>query len=187
METIDSAFDAVPRKEFLPKQEKSYALMDIPLPIGFGQTNSQPTTVRLMLEWLDVKKGQKVLDVGSGSGWTSALLAYLVGAKGQVFAVERIRELVEFGRQNCQRNGIDNIEFVQSNNELGWPLNAPYNRILVSAATNELPIELMDQLSKSGRMVIPIGSEVHVIEKNEKGEVGRNIFTGFAFVPLIRE
>jgi len=187
MDEIESAFTEVKRKAFLPKQEQPYASMDIPLPIGFGQTNSQPTTVRMMLEWLEVAKGHKVLDVGSGSGWTSALLAHLVGAKGAVVAVERVPELIEIGRNNCKRVGVKNVVFVLADNRLGWQKDAPYDRILVSAAADELPMELVDQLSNSGKMVVPVGSDIYVVEKNEKGEVKRRINPGFAFVPLITD
>jgi len=185
MDMIESAFASVKRETFLPEQERSYASMDMPLPIGFGQTNSQPTTVRAMLKWLEVVKGQKVLDVGSGSGWTSALLSYLVGAKGMVVAVERVPELVRFGRNNCKSLGIKNVEFFLAGKKLGWQEEAPYDRILVSAAADELPMELVDQLANSGRMVVPVGNNIYVVDKNEKGEVSQNIFSGFVFVPLI--
>lgn len=111
MSKLDAAFAATPRGNFLPESERSQAGWDMALPIGYGQTNSQPLTVRLMLEWLEVQEGQKVLDVGSGSGWTTALLACLVGETGRVIAVEKVPELVEFGQENCRRIGVDNAEF----------------------------------------------------------------------------
>ncbi len=102
MDTINEAFQAVKREDFLPPAMVEQAQYDVALPIGYGQTNSQPCTVRSMLEWLEPQEGNKVLDVGSGSGWTTALLARIVGKKGRVYAVERIPELVEFGRKNCE-------------------------------------------------------------------------------------
>src|SRR5258708_5095943 len=108
---VDEAFQNVPRRNFLPPDLADRAAVDAPLPIGFGQTNSQPYTVGLMLEWLDVQPGNKILDVGAGSGWTTALLAYLTGPKGKVVAVEKVPELVEFGRENCTRLGIKHVEF----------------------------------------------------------------------------
>jgi len=157
----------------------------MPLPIGFGQTNSQPSTVRLMLEWLDVHPGQKVLDVGSGSGWTTALLAYMTGKEGQVFAVERIPELVSFGRSNCERLGLKNIEFHPAGDAYGYPAAAPYDRILVSAAAKDVPSELVDQLADDGRMVIPVHDSVIIISKDKQGQLEQKAHPGFIFVPLI--
>ncbi len=106
MNRIDEAFQSVNRKNFLPPRVAELWEHDAALSIGYGQTNSQPYTVRKMLEWLDVQEGDKVLDIGSGSGWTTALLAHIVSRKGRVYAVERIPELVEFGRNNCIASGI---------------------------------------------------------------------------------
>src|SRR5665213_784816 len=105
MPAIDEAFRTIQRRDFLPADLQEQAYIDAPIPIGFGQTNSQPSTVRMMLEWLDPQPGDKILDVGSGSGWTTALLSYLVEPNGQVYAVEKIPELVAFGRENCQSIG----------------------------------------------------------------------------------
>lgn len=185
MGRINEAFASVPREIFLPPQERPHAGWDIPLPIGFGQTNSQPTTVRMMLEWLDARPGQQVLDVGSGSGWTSALLAKLVGEKGKVIAVERVPELVKFGRENCEQLGLSNVEFHQAGEALGWPNESQYDRILVSAAGRDVPQELVGQLAPGGRMVIPVLDSVYVLQKDSKGEISRTDYPGFAFVPLI--
>src|SRR3990167_5795569 len=108
---IEEAFEVVDRAKFMPKDVRHLAGYDQAVPIGYGQTISQPYTVSLMLQWLDPQPGDKVLDIGSGSGWTTALLAYLVGPKGKVYAVERIPELVEFGRDNCERFGVKNAYF----------------------------------------------------------------------------
>src|SRR3990167_1867675 len=109
MDPIEEAFEKVNRKNFVPEELIDSVGLDAPLPIGFGQTISQPTTVKMMLEWLEPQPGDKILDVGSGSGWTSALLAHLVGSKGKVFAVERIPELVDFGRQNSAKLNFRNV------------------------------------------------------------------------------
>jgi protein-L-isoaspartate(D-aspartate) O-methyltransferase len=182
---VESAFRNVPRTNFLPPDNAGNADMNMPLPIGFGQTNSQPETVQLMLEWLDVEVGNEVLDVGSGSGWTSALLAHLTGPKGHVTAVEIVPELVEFGHQNCIRLGIRNVSFHEAQKHIGWPDTAPYDRILVSAAASNLPTELIDQLRPSGRLVIPIRDSIWVIEKDAQGAVSQTEKPGFVFVPLI--
>lgn len=185
MDRVDKAFQTIRRENFLPREIKSQAHNDWALPIGFNQTNSQPTTVRLMLSWLDARPGQRVLDVGSGSGWTSALLAYIVGPTGQVKAVERIPELVKFGASNCQKIGLNNVRFFQAGEELGLLEYAPYDRILVSATADSLPEDLIAQLSPGGRMVIPVHSSVLVVNKSTRGKTEVIEHPGFIFVPLL--
>ncbi len=175
---------AVARENFLPPYAKHLAEFDVPVAIGYGQTNSQPYTVRLMLTWLDPQPGDKVLDVGSGSGWTTALLAWLVGSKGEVHAVERIPELVRMGAANCRRAGIQGVFFHEAGEVLGWPATAPYDRILVSATSDELPAELLSQLRDGGRTVIPVRDEILVLGKKH-GQATTERHTGFAFVPLL--
>ncbi|CAN5652340.1 protein-L-isoaspartate O-methyltransferase [soil metagenome] len=183
---IDKAFEATPRKEFIPPEVRGEAGVDWAVPIGYGQTNSQPYTVRMMLEWLDVQPGQKVLDVGSGSGWTTALLSYLVGPDGRVAAVEKVPELVEFGRDNCRRLGVKNADFFQAGSVFGWPDEAPYDRILVSAAAKiEIPQELTNQMAARGRMVIPVETSIFLAIKDSKGNISKIKFPGFVFVPLV--
>lgn len=184
MDPIEAAFHAVPREAFLPIEVRPQTHKDEALPIGYGQTNSQPYTVEHMLRWLEVQAGQKILDVGSGSGWTSALLSVLAGPKGKIYAVEKIPELVDFGRKNCGRLGITNARFFEAGNTLGLPKHAPYDRILVSAAANNVPSNLVKQLKPQGKMVIPVGNTVLEITKS-----GDDIETishpGFVFVPLV--
>ena len=185
MSSITSAFEKMKRKNFLPDDLKPEAVIDAPLPIGFGQTNSQPTTVRMMLEWLEPEPGNKILDVGAGSGWTTALLAHIVGPKGKVYAVEKVPELLEFGRENAKRARVKNAEFFRAGKVFGLPRHAPYDRILVSAAAQELPNELLKQLKVGGKLVIPVQYDVLEIEKT--GTEKYEIFThhGFSFVPLV--
>jgi protein-L-isoaspartate(D-aspartate) O-methyltransferase len=182
---IEEAFRSVDRKNFLPEAEADYADIDIPLPIGFGQTNSQPSTVKMMLRWLEAQAGEKVLDVGSGSGWTSALLSKLVGPYGKVHAVEIIPELVEFGQENCARLAIKNIEFHQASKDFGLKKHSPYDRILVSAATEYVPKTLIEQLKATGKLVIPIKYDVLEISKTSFNKTETIIHPGFAFVPLV--
>ncbi len=181
---IIEAFQKIDRTNFVLPEYKNSADLDIPLPIGFGQTISQPTTVRMMLEWLDTKPGEKVLDIGSGSGWTTALLSQIVGPKGKVYAVELVPELKKFGQENCQRIGVNNAEFFIAGGKIGLEKFAPYDRILVSASADRFPKEILDQLKVGGKLIIPIENTIFEIEKDKK-----NLKTiwhqGFVFVPLI--
>ncbi len=185
---LNAAFARINRGIFLPADERRMVDYDGPLPIGFGQTNSQPTTVRRMLRWLDLHLGQRVLDLGSGSGWTSALIADLIGEKGKVFAVERIPALCQFGQDNCRRAGATNVQFFQAGETLGLPGHAPFDRILVSAAAHgEIPQSLVEQLTGEGKMVIPVDSSVFELLKSEDPALPLQIreHIGYAFVPLI--
>jgi protein-L-isoaspartate(D-aspartate) O-methyltransferase len=153
---VDEAFAAVPRRDFLPARQHPFAGLDQALDIGYGVTNSQPTTVRNMLRLLDPRPGDRVLDVGSGSGWTTALLARLVGPKGTVVGVERIPELIEESRANLG-DRFPTAEVHQAEpGVLGWPARAPYDRVLVSAEPSTLPQQLVDQLADDGVLVIPV-------------------------------
>jgi protein-L-isoaspartate(D-aspartate) O-methyltransferase len=185
MDLVETAFKQVPRHEFIPDELRAHSQVDAPLPIGFGQTISQPTTVRMMLDWLQVEVGNKVLDVGSGSGWTSALLGTIVGRRGKVYAVERIPELVDFGRQNVERLGLKNVSFFLAGKNYGLPRHASYQRILVSAAADKLPNQLLEQLEVGGKMVIPVKNDVLEITKHSRTNIEIITHTGFVFVPLI--
>jgi len=181
---INEAFEEVDRRNFVLPEYLDSAYDDIPLPIGEGQTISQPTTVRMMLEWLDAKPGDKVLDVGSGSGWTTALLSDIVGPKGTVYAVELVPELKNFGEENCRKADIRNAKFFFAETKLGLLKFAPFDRILVSAAAEELPEELPDQLKDGGKLVVPVGNSIFEIKK-EKNKIKSLEHQGFVFVPLV--
>lgn len=185
MATTDEAFRAIQRKDFLPDDLQDQAYIDAPIPIGFGQTNSQPSTVKMMLEWLDPQPGDKILDVGSGSGWTTALLSYLVGPKGQIYAVEKVPELVEFGRDNCRRIGVKNAKFYEAGNRFGLPKFAPYDRILVSASADKMPEDLIKQLNVGGTMVAPILNSIFIVNKAGLEDFETIEKPGFIFVPLV--
>ena len=148
---VARAFAAVPRAGFLPEKQRRRERYDGPLPIGHGQTNSQPRTVADMLRLLDVPVGARVLDVGSGSGWTTALLAHLVGPEGRVDGVEIEPDLVAFGSANLAATGQPWASIRPAEpGVLGLPAGAPYDRVLVSAEARDLPAALVDQLA-SGR------------------------------------
>lgn len=185
MGAIDRAFIKVDRRDFVSEGQRQQAHVDRPLSIGFGQTISQPSTVRLMLTWLNPKTGDRVLDVGSGSGWTAALLASIVGPSGEVYAVDIIPELVERGKENCMKAGFHNISFFVAGSELGLPEYGPYDRILVSAAANTIPDSLRRQLMVGGKMIIPVRGNVHELTKLSSNRWREQVHSGFVFVPLI--
>jgi protein-L-isoaspartate(D-aspartate) O-methyltransferase len=184
MNRIENAFTAISRQGFVPPQDKIFANNDVPLPIGYGQTISQPSTVYKMLEWLDPQPGDRILDVGSGSGWTTALLSHIIGPNGKVFAVEIIPELSRTGKRNCQTIGVTNAEFFIAGATIGLPEYAPYDRILVSASTDDMQEELKSQLKTGGKMVIPIRYTIYEMTKQAThwDEVPH---PGFVFVPLV--
>jgi protein-L-isoaspartate(D-aspartate) O-methyltransferase len=183
---VHEALWAIPRTRFLRRLERLRASVDAPLPIGHGQTNSQPSTVREMLEMLDVQPGDRVLDVGSGSGWTTALLARLCGPTGQVLGVERVPQLVTFGAANLVRAGMPwaRIEPARPGT-LGAPDEAPFERILVSAEPPGLPPELVNQLVDGGRMVIPVRGEMVVVDRVVGARVSTRSAGYYRFVPLV--
>jgi protein-L-isoaspartate(D-aspartate) O-methyltransferase len=186
---VAAAFDAVPRAVFLPESQRRYAAADQPLPIGEGQTNSQPAIVRRMLELLDVLPGQRVLDVGAGSGWTTALLGHLVGPTGRVHGVERLGTLVELGRRHLDAEEVadlrDHVSIVPAQpGVLGLPDQAPFDRILVSAAAEELPTSLVAQLGPDGVMVAPVAGRV-VRVRRRGADVEVEQLDHCRFVPLV--
>lgn len=187
---ITDAYLKIDRARFVLPEYEKYAYDDVPLPIGYGQTISQPLTVAMMLELLDPQKGQIILDVGSGSGWTTALLAYVVGQTGKVIAVERKKELVEFGKNNADKfsyakKGI--VQFHQGDGSKGFLANAPYDRILVSAMADCIPNALKDQLKIGGKLVIPVNNSLWRLSKRGEKDFHKEEYPGFAFVPLIED
>lgn len=175
---------ACPREGFLPDAVRDQAAYDEPLPIGHGQTNSQPRTVAAMLTLLDVPPGASVLDVGAGSGWTTALLAHLVGQSGVVRGVEIDPTLASFGAANLTRTRQPWASVVLAEpGVLGLPDHAPYDRILVSASPRALPEPLLDQLADPGRLVIPVsGRMLRVVRSRGRDVVSEHGW--YRFVPL---
>lgn len=189
MDAVSAAFEALPRSRFLPREVQARASYDGPLDIGHDQTNSQPRTVEAMLRLLEVRPGDRVLDVGSGSGWTTALLAHLTGAHGEVRGLELEPDLVAFGTANLARTDqpwarID----LATPGVLGTPEHAPYDRILVSAEADDLPAPLVDQLGAGGRMVIPVATTMLLVVRRVSdvgdGPVTVSRHGSYRFVPL---
>lgn len=187
-EKIIKAFEAIKRVDFLPENVKDLAELNEALPIGWGQTISQPLVVAFMLELLKPEKGDKILDVGSGSGWTSALLAHIVGKEGKIIAIEIIPELTEFGKKNVKKyNFVEKgiVKFVCADGSRGYENEAPFDKILASASARQVPKAWKEQLKIGGRIVTPIGSSIWLFLKKSDKEFEGTEYPGFVFVPLI--
>ena len=185
--TVEEAFRVVDRAEFVPPEQRENAYYDYPMSIGYEQTISQPSMVATLLQSLELVSGQKVLDVGAGSGWTTALIAELIGPKGKVIGVERIPELVEFGTRNLRKFDYPNAKIIQAGTQLGYPEEAPYDRILVSADAKDIPGDLLPQMTRVGRMVVPICGRLCIITQSDKGRAEVQQTNLVTFVPLIEE
>jgi len=192
---IIRAFKKINRKDFLLPEYKSETEIDEALPIGYGQTISQPATVAFMFELLQPKAGDKILDIGSGSGWTTTLLAEIVGNQGKVYGIERILEIKNFGEENILKYDFiktGRAEIIYGDGYAGLPEHAPFDKILVSAAALETPLELLAQLGIKGKMVIPVGKqyesqEIVLYTKTSKNKFKIEHFSGFVFVPLLKD
>ena len=187
---IINAFYRIKRRDFLPEKMKEKDTINAPLHIGYGQTNSQPLTVAFMLEVLEPQEGDRILDVGSGSGWQTALLADIVGDQGHVYGIERIAELKDFGEQNARKYNFVNITVTHGDGTKGLRAYAPYDKIIVAAAAQEIPQSLIDQLRVGGRLVIPVGDttqDIVVVEKLAEDKIKTKSYPGFQFVPLISD
>ena len=187
---IIEAFREIKRVDFLPEDMKNLAELNEALPIGYGQTISQPLVVAFMLEQLQPQPGDKILDIGSGSGWTVALLAEIVSKKGKVIAIEIIPELKEFGERNVSKyNFIERgiVQFICADGSKGYQKEAPYDKILVSATAERVFPAWKEQLKISGRIVTPIGSSIWLFTKKSETDFEEIEYPGFAFVPLIEK
>jgi protein-L-isoaspartate(D-aspartate) O-methyltransferase len=183
-----AAMAAVPRHEFVPSAQVERAYSDGPLPIGFGQTISQPYIVALMTELAQVREDDKVLEIGTGSGYQAAVLAELTD---EVYSVEIVPELARSAAERFTRLGYGSVVVREADGYLGWEEHAPFDAILVTAAPDHVPPPLIRQLKEGGRMVIPVGAPgsyqtLWRIRKTGGKPVSENI-TDVAFVPLIRE
>jgi protein-L-isoaspartate(D-aspartate) O-methyltransferase len=185
VDAVDAAFVAVPRAGFLPAGLIERSSFDGPIQIGHGQTNSQPRTVADMLRLLDVHPGHRVLDVGSGSGWTTALLAHLTGPTGSVLGVEILPDLVTMGANNLRACDMPWAAIEAADPDvLGRPEQGPFDRILVSAAARVLPGELVEQLSDAGRLVVPVSGTLLLAERVGQEETISE-HGSYRFVPLV--
>jgi protein-L-isoaspartate(D-aspartate) O-methyltransferase len=188
-ERVLQALAAVPREEFVPAEYRSRAYDDAPLPIGQDQTISQPYIVALMTELAEPLPSHRVLEVGTGSGYQAAVIARLVS---QVYTIEIIPQHAQTAAERLQRLGVKNVEVRAGNGYLGWPEQAPFDSILVTAGATEVPPRLVEQLKAGGRMVIPVGAGpadqvLKVIRKLPAGDIETREVIPVRFVPLRRE
>lgn len=186
---IENAFLSIPRETFVLSEWKRHAYADDALPFAPNQTISQPSTIAMMLEFLELKRGQKVLEVGSGCGYVLALLSRIVGKKGNVLGIEVMENSTRQSRQKMDELNLSNVEITQGNGREGWPKKSPFERILVSAACREIPPKLVNQLTKNGKLVAPVGSQFSqqlVKLEKKRGILTETSYMGgyFVFVPL---
>ncbi|MGB3714625.1 MAG: protein-L-isoaspartate(D-aspartate) O-methyltransferase [Candidatus Promineifilaceae bacterium] len=188
-ETVIAAMLTVPRHEFVPEEYLNQAYENHPLPIGLGQTISQPYIVAKMTEAIEVSPGDRVLEIGTGSGYQAAVLAEVVD---QVYTVEIIGDLLDRASETHERLGYHNISTLHGDGYFGWEEHAPYDAIIVTAAPDHIPIPLVQQLKTGGRMIIPVGpvggfQRLWLITRISEEEVQTVDLGGVSFVPLTRE
>jgi protein-L-isoaspartate(D-aspartate) O-methyltransferase len=182
-ENIVEAFRQVKRERFVPAFHGDVAYEDIPLPIGQRQTISQPSTIAFMLSLLNIQNGQKILEVGSGSGYVLALFSTM-NSKGKVMGAERIKELVESSKEKLEK--YENVKIFYTPHTIGLEEHSLFDRILVSASAQEIPQELVEQLKMGGILVIPVGNSIIKLEKTQEGNKIEE-HEGFVFVPLVKD
>lgn len=188
-ERVLRAMRSVPRHEFVPEKLRRLAYVNRPLPIGHGQTISQPYVVARMTELLELEPGEKVVEVGTGSGYQAAVLAEITDA---VYSIEIVEPLARAARQRLQRLGYGEVDVRHGDGYEGWPEQAPFEAVIVTAAPEEVPEALVEQLAPGGRMVLPVGPQgegqvLTVIRKTADGSVEREAVSGVRFVPMVRE
>ncbi len=185
---VIAAMQNVPREQFVPSEEKILAYADTPLAIGHKQTISQPFIVALMTDLLELNADDTVLEIGTGSGYQTAVLSLLAR---KVYSVEVIRALAVSAKKRLQKLNYNNIEIRTGNGHDGWPEHAPYDAIIVTAAAASIPPALIEQLKPGGKMVIPVGlpyqhQELFLITKDERNEIESRYILSVVFVPLVQ-
>jgi len=187
-EDVLEAMLRVPRHRFVRDELQDVAYIDTPLDIGLDQTISAPHMVAVMCDLLELSEGQKVLEIGAGSGYNAAVMAELVGKSGHIYTVERLESLVNFARENLEKAGYENVTVLHEDGSIGCTEHAPYDRISVTCAAPEVPKPLIEQLKPGGIMAIPVGDyfqELILVKKDERGKVTKKTKGGVVFVPLI--
>ncbi len=187
---VIEAFKVIDRKNFLPEEVHNEAYENIALSIGYKQTISQPLVVAFMLELLELKAGDKVLEIGSGSGWKTGLISQIIGTDGTLISIERIPELKEFAEQNLKQYGVldqPQRTLIVGDGSKGYLEAAPFDKITAAASAQELPEAWKDQLKIGGKIVAPVKDTIIVLEKVAKDKFITKEYLGYNFVPLIRE
>src|SRR5262245_60835707 len=181
-----AALRAVPRHEFVPPEERAHAYRDGPLPIGYGQTISQPYIVAVMTELLELSSDEKVLEIGTGSGYQAAVLAQLAR---EVYTIEIVPELARRAEADLHRLGYSNVQVRHGDGYRGWPEHAPFDAIVVTAAPEHVPQPLVDQLAVGGRLVLPVGDVFQdlVLVTRDAAGVRQDRLLGVRFVPMTGE
>ena len=182
---IINAFFKIDRINFVPDEFKGEAYFDIPVPIFSGMTTRQPSTIAFMLEKLQPQKGDRVLEVGTGSGYLTALLAVLVGESGKVFSIEYFPELKNFAELNLRRYNFKNVTLLAGDGKDGIIGEAPFDKIVSSAETKEIPRAWEEQLKISGSILAPIDSKIVLAKKVAEDKFDAEFFSAFSFVPLL--
>jgi len=184
---IELAFKKIPRENFIRKKDHFSAYDDNPLSIGFGQTISAPHMVAIICEELNLKKDQKILEIGSGSGYHAAIVSNIIGKKGKVISIERIPALADFAKNNIEKTGIVNVEIIKGDGSVGFIKEAPYDRIYITCAAPNIPKNLIKQLKNPGKIIVPVGKIFCILKSLEKikdKEIINNL-GNCAFVPMI--
>lgn len=184
---IIEAFLAIDRKDFVSEDQHDEAYWDVALPIGYGQTISQPATVAFMLELLEPQEGDAIMDVGAGSCWQTALLAHIVGESGKVYAVERICPLLEESKKRFAKYGFTNTQFFCQDATRGLSKYAPFDKIIAAASGHAMIEKWKDEVKVGGRIVMPIELSIWLYSKKSETEFEKQEYLGFVFVPLIEE
>jgi protein-L-isoaspartate(D-aspartate) O-methyltransferase len=187
---IIKAFSKVKRELFMPERYKKYAYVDQPFPIPpyTAQTISAPHTYAIIYEALQLKKGDRFLEIGTGSGYGAALAREIVGKKGRVVTMEIVEETYKFAKRNLKKAGYEDVIIINGDGKLGYPFLAPYDKICVTAAAREIPPALIEQLADKGKLVIPIGPDLTqrlVMLEKENNKIKKKTLTYVVYVPLV--
>ncbi len=185
---IIEAFRKIPRHFFVRKDYLNHAYDDIPLPTYNGQTISQPYTVAIMTEALDPKPGEKILEIGAGSGYQAAIIGKCVGTKGKIITIELESDLVEISKKNIEKIKLKNVIIIHGDGKLGYSKEAPYDKCIITAACDEIPKKVIEQVKVGGRIVAPVndflGQKMLVVDKISETEFKKEDLGSFVFVPL---
>ena len=183
-----NAFKEVDREDFIPENLRNAAYQDMPLPLLRGKTISQPTTVMIMTHALELERGEKVFEIGTGSGYQSAIIAKIIGSKGKVITTEVVPELVQFARQNLKKAKIGNVFVHEEDGSSGMQSEAPFDKIIITAACKEFPKLLLEQLKPDGIIVGPVGNEYEqeMVRgvKDKDGHLELEFLGPFLFTPM---